>query len=131
MQATLLYAATTFSFFTKFVTGSRTTVNDAVGATRRTGDIYETSVLLTVYGMLFISLIALLRIAQRHTQTGALGQHTGEPVGDELAGLGDDPPHQLGDGRDVADQTLHYASGPNADVEVADLEDLPATTPRH
>jgi uncharacterized membrane protein len=131
LQATLLYVATTFSFFTKFATGTRTTVTDAVGATWRTGDIYETSVLLTVYGMLFISLIALLRVAQRHTQTGALGQHTGEPAGNELAGLGDDPPHQFGDGRDVTDQALHHAGGPDADVEVADLEDLPATTPRH
>jgi putative membrane protein len=65
LQGVLLYAATTLSFFTKFFTGSRTTVTDAVGATWRTGDIYETSVLLTVYGMVFIALLALLRIAQR------------------------------------------------------------------
>jgi putative membrane protein len=97
LQATLLYVATTFSFFTKFATGTRTTVTDAVGATWHTGDIYETSVLLTVYGMVFIALLALLRIAQRHTQSGALGQHR--------------------------------AGGPDADVEVADLEDLPAATP--
>jgi uncharacterized membrane protein len=82
LQATLLYVATTFSFFTKFATGTRTTVTDAVGATWRTGDIYETSVLLTVYGMVFIALLALLRIAQRHTQTGALGQHTDVEVAD-------------------------------------------------
>jgi hypothetical protein len=131
LQGTLLYAATTFSFFTKFATGTRTTVTDAVGATWRTGDIYETSVLLTVYGMLFISILALLRIAQRHTQTGALGQHTGEPAGDELVRLGDDPPDKLGDGRDVPDDALHHAGGPDADVEVTDLEDLPATSPRH
>jgi uncharacterized membrane protein len=67
LQGTLLYAATTISFFTKFFTGERTTVTDAVGATWRTADIYETSVLLTVYGMFFIALLALLRIAQRHT----------------------------------------------------------------
>jgi uncharacterized membrane protein len=72
LQGVLLYAATTISFFTKFFTGERTIVADAVGATWRTGDIYETSVLLTVYGMCFISLLALLRIAQRRTTPTAL-----------------------------------------------------------
>ncbi|MDX6241555.1 MAG: hypothetical protein QOG10_6379 [Kribbellaceae bacterium] len=67
LQAVLLYAATTFSFFATFFTGARTTVTDAVGTTWHTGDIYETSVLLTVYGMCFIALLALLRIAQRRT----------------------------------------------------------------
>jgi putative membrane protein len=70
LQAVVLYAATTISYFALFFTGERTTVTDAVGTTWRTGDIYETSVLLTVYGMCFISLLALLRLAQRHT-TGA------------------------------------------------------------
>ncbi|MDT7597302.1 MAG: hypothetical protein QOJ06_2848, partial [Pseudonocardiales bacterium] len=72
LQAVLLYTATTISFFTQFFTGKRTTVTDAVGATWRTGDIYETSVLLTVYGMFFIALLALLRIAQRRTTAAAL-----------------------------------------------------------
>jgi len=67
LQGVLLYAATTISFFTQFFTGERTIVTDAVGATWRTGDIYETSVLLAVYGMIFIALLALLRIAQRRT----------------------------------------------------------------
>ena len=71
LQGVLLYAATTLSFFTNFFTGERTTVTDAVGATWRTGDIYETSVLLTVYGMIFIALLALLRIAQRRTTAAA------------------------------------------------------------
>ena len=71
LQGVLLYAATTISFFTQFFTGERTTVTDAVGATWRTGDIYETSVLLTVYGMVFIALLALLRIAQRRTTATA------------------------------------------------------------
>jgi putative membrane protein len=71
LQGVLLYAATTVSFFTMFVTGARTTVTDAVGTTWRTGDIYESSVLLTVYGMLFIALLALLRIAQRRTTAAA------------------------------------------------------------
>jgi putative membrane protein len=72
LQGVLLYAATTVSFFTKFFTGERSTVTDAVGTTWRTGDIYETSVLLTVYGMFFIALLALLRIAQRRTTAAAL-----------------------------------------------------------
>jgi uncharacterized membrane protein len=72
LQGVLLYAATTISFFTRFFTGERTTVIDAVGATSRTGDIYETSVLLTIYGMCFIALLALLRIAQRRTTASAL-----------------------------------------------------------
>ncbi|HEY3691369.1 MAG TPA: carotenoid biosynthesis protein [Pseudonocardiaceae bacterium] len=71
LQGVLLYAATAISFFPNFFTGERTTVTDAVGATWRTGDIYETSVLLTVYGMFFIALLALLRIAQRRTTAAA------------------------------------------------------------
>jgi uncharacterized membrane protein len=72
LQGVLLYAATTISFFTGFFTGERTTVTDAVGATWRTGDIYETSVLVTVYGMFFIALLALLRTAQQHSTAAAL-----------------------------------------------------------
>jgi uncharacterized membrane protein len=78
LQGVLLYAATTISFFTQFFTGKRSTVTDAAGATWRTGDIYETSVLLTVYGMFFIALLALLHIAQRRTTAAALaggGRH--------------------------------------------------------
>jgi putative membrane protein len=67
LQGVLLYAATTISFFTEFVTSRHTTVTDAAGVTWRTADIYESSVLLTVYGMCFIALLALLRIAQRRT----------------------------------------------------------------
>jgi uncharacterized membrane protein len=67
LQAVVLYAATTISFFATFVTGERTTATDATGTIWQTGDIYETSVLLAVYGMCFIALLALLRIAQRRT----------------------------------------------------------------
>jgi putative membrane protein len=67
VQAVLLYAATTISYFAKYFTGEHTTVTDAAGVTWRTADIYETSVLLTVYGMVFIALLALLRIAQRRS----------------------------------------------------------------
>jgi putative membrane protein len=74
LQAVLLYAATTLSFITKLFTGEHTTVTDAAGATWHTSDIYETSTLLTVYGMSFLALLALLRIAQRRTTAmGAQG----------------------------------------------------------
>jgi uncharacterized membrane protein len=72
LQGVLLYAATTIWFFVRYFTGERTTVTDAAGISWRTGDIYETSVLVTIYGMLFIALLALLRIAQQHTVTPAL-----------------------------------------------------------
>jgi putative membrane protein len=67
LQAVLLYAAMTIGYFVKLFTGEHVTVTDATGATWDTADIYETSVLLTIYGMVFIALLALLRIAQRHT----------------------------------------------------------------
>ena len=72
LQGVLLYAATTIWFFVRFFTGERTTVTDAAGVSWRTGDIYETSVLVTMYGMLFIALLALLRIALQRTVTPAL-----------------------------------------------------------
>jgi Carotenoid biosynthesis protein len=65
LQGVLLYAATTMWFFTRFFTGERTTVTDATGMTWRTWDIYETSVLVTIYGMIFIAALALLRTEQR------------------------------------------------------------------
>lgn len=65
VQALLLYAATAGAFFVMFVTGERTTVTDAVGRTWSTGDIYETSVVTTIYGMLFITVLAALNLARR------------------------------------------------------------------
>jgi putative membrane protein len=73
LQAVLLYAATTVSYFVTFFTAEHTTVTDAAGVTWRTADIYETSVLLTVYGMVFMALLALLRIAQRHSTSAGRG----------------------------------------------------------
>ena len=43
--------------------GDRITVTDATGHTWQTSDIYQTSIRLAVYGMLFLALLALLRIA--------------------------------------------------------------------
>jgi uncharacterized membrane protein len=65
LQAVLLYAATTLGFFAVLFNGDHTTVTDATGATWQTADIYETSALLAIYGMGFLALLSLLRIAQR------------------------------------------------------------------
>jgi uncharacterized membrane protein len=80
LQGVLLYAATTISFFAKFFTGGHTTVTDATGVTWHTADIYETSVLVTVYGMFFIALLALLRIAHRHTTPAAARANANQQV---------------------------------------------------
>jgi hypothetical protein len=69
MLAVILYAATTLSFLSSYVRGERTTVTDAAGHTWHTGDIYESSILLAVYGMGFIAILALMCIAQRRTET--------------------------------------------------------------
>ncbi|WP_329047407.1 carotenoid biosynthesis protein [Amycolatopsis sp. NBC_01488] len=81
LQAVLLYAATAISFVTTFFTAAHTTVTDATGQTWRTADIYETSVLLAVYGMFFFALLALLRIAQRRT-TALTPESTTVPRGE-------------------------------------------------
>ncbi|KJK44003.1 hypothetical protein UK23_31130 [Lentzea aerocolonigenes] len=65
VQAVLLYAATTISYVAKYFTGERGNVVDATGKTWHTGDIYETSALLAIYGMVFIALLALLLTARR------------------------------------------------------------------
>jgi uncharacterized membrane protein len=65
VQPLLLYAATAGTFVMDFLTGERTTVTDALGQTWRTSDIYETSVLTTIYGMVFITVLAALSLARR------------------------------------------------------------------
>lgn len=50
-----------------YLTGERTTVTDALGQTWRTADIYETSVLNTIYGMVFITVLAALSLARRRS----------------------------------------------------------------
>jgi putative membrane protein len=67
LQGVLLYGFTTVSFFADYFTADHKTVTDAIGNSWQTADIYETSTLVTVYGMCFIALIAILRIAQQHT----------------------------------------------------------------
>lgn len=65
VQPLLLYAATAGTFVMDFLTGERTTVTDALGQTWRTSDIYETSVLTTIYGMVFITVLAAFSLARR------------------------------------------------------------------
>jgi uncharacterized membrane protein len=72
LQGVLLYGLTTLSFFAALFTGAHTVVVDATGTTWRTGNIYETSALVAVYGMLFIAVLALLRLAQQGTAARAL-----------------------------------------------------------
>jgi putative membrane protein len=83
LQAVILYAVTTLSFFSTFVRADRKTVIDATGMTWRTGDIYETSVLLAVYGMVFIAVLALLRIAQQHATSPAATTQANAATGEE------------------------------------------------
>ncbi|MCW2870034.1 carotenoid biosynthesis protein [Actinacidiphila oryziradicis] len=71
LQGVLLYGLTTVSFFTTLFTGDHKTVTDAAGHSWQTADIYETSTLVTVYGMFFIAALALLRIAQQRTAAPA------------------------------------------------------------
>jgi putative membrane protein len=65
LHGVLLYGLTTLSSFAPLLTGARTVVVDATGRTWRTADIYQTSALVTIYGMLFIAALALLRMAQQ------------------------------------------------------------------
>lgn len=70
LPAVILYAATTLTYFAAYVKRDRVTVTDPSGTTWQTGDIYETSILIAVYGMLFLALLAALRLAQRHLDAG-------------------------------------------------------------
>jgi putative membrane protein len=67
VQGVLLYGALAISYFVPYFTGERKTVADAAGQTWHTGDIYETSALTIVYGMLFFTILALLRLAHQRT----------------------------------------------------------------
>ncbi|GAA4080121.1 carotenoid biosynthesis protein [Nonomuraea soli] len=67
VQALVLYAATALPFFLTYLIGERTTVTDAAGHTWRTADIYETSALTALYGMVFIALLAALTLARQVT----------------------------------------------------------------
>ena len=71
LQAVVLYAAITIRFYAAYFVGERTTVTDAVGMVWRTSDIYETGVVVTIYGMSLLALLALLRIAQRQSRPAA------------------------------------------------------------
>ena len=80
LTAVILYAATTVTFVNNYLTRDRGPVTDPSGTTWQTGDIYETSLLLAVYGMLFFALLATLRIAQQRLDDGApaAARHDGD-----------------------------------------------------
>lgn len=84
LQAVILYAATTLTFFAAYLKGDRTTVIDATGQDWQTADIYETSILSTIYGMLFLALLAVLRVGQRHL---AIPETQLLPVADSVASV--------------------------------------------
>ncbi|MFI6481772.1 carotenoid biosynthesis protein [Nonomuraea sp. NPDC050663] len=67
VQALVLYAATAVPFFLTYLIGKRTTVTDAAGHTWRTADIFETSALTALYGMVFIALLGALALARQVT----------------------------------------------------------------
>jgi uncharacterized membrane protein len=71
LQAVLQYAVIAVGFFVTYATAERTVVTDALGQTWRTADIYETSALTTIYGLVFIAALAFLRIAQRRTESAS------------------------------------------------------------
>lgn len=71
LTAVVLYAATTVTFLNNYLTRDRMPVPDPSGTTWQTGDIDDSSLLLAVYGMLFLALLATLRIAQRRRERGA------------------------------------------------------------
>lgn len=68
VQSLTLYGATAAAFFITYFTGERTTVTDALGQPWRTGDIYEASVLTTIYGMAFITVLGALALARQQRQ---------------------------------------------------------------
>jgi putative membrane protein len=84
LTAVILYAATTLTFVNNYLTRERVPVTDPSGTTWHTGDIYESSLLLAVYGMLFFALLATLRIAQRRVDVGPIRRagtdHAREPA---------------------------------------------------
>ncbi|MFL6108059.1 MAG: carotenoid biosynthesis protein [Marmoricola sp.] len=71
LQAVIPYATTAIVLIGNFLSGTHKTVTDATGARWHTADIYETQALLVIYGMGFLSLLAVLIIAQRSTGDSA------------------------------------------------------------
>jgi len=60
LQAILVYLWTSVGFLRSFLFHTNMQVTDAVGQTWRTGDIYETSAIMAIYTMIFISILALV-----------------------------------------------------------------------
>ena len=60
LQAILVYSWTSVGFLRSFLFHTNLQVTDAIGQTWWTGDIYETSAIMAIYTMIFISILALV-----------------------------------------------------------------------
>ena len=58
----LLYLWTGFRFVLVYLLSANVQITDAVGQVWRTGDIYETSAIIAIYTMVFISILALVTL---------------------------------------------------------------------
>ncbi|MEV6283966.1 carotenoid biosynthesis protein [Kribbella sp. NPDC051770] len=65
VAAVLGYGVLAWRFVNVYLVAEHKTVTDQLGQTWRTADIYETSVITMIYGMGFLTILALLKIAQR------------------------------------------------------------------
>jgi len=62
LQTILVYTWTGVRFILVFLLSANMHVTDAVGQVWRTGDIYETSAIIAIYTMIFISILALVTL---------------------------------------------------------------------
>jgi putative membrane protein len=62
LQTILVYTWTGVRFVLVFLLSTNMQVTDAVGRVWRTGDIYETSAIIAIYTMIFISILALVTL---------------------------------------------------------------------
>ena len=73
LQIVLVYMWTGVRFVIVYLLSANMQVMDAVGRVWRTGDIYETSAIIAIYTMIFISILALVtlfrdRLIQKKSQ---------------------------------------------------------------
>ena len=54
-----------------YLGGHNVPVTDATGTTWRTGDIYETAAIVSIYTLLFVSVLSFLKIARWEHTVGA------------------------------------------------------------
>jgi uncharacterized membrane protein len=64
LQAAVFFLVIALHFPATYFGAANTTVTDAVGRNWQTGDIYETSTIITIFTMIFASVLAFFKIAQ-------------------------------------------------------------------